>query len=65
MHLCGIGAVLYFMPQILKQYGVDTLLVQEGIKADSASFLASAVTYLPMFPFIVLVMFLMDHARRK
>ena len=65
MQLCGIGEVLYFTPQILKQSGVDTLLVQEGIKADSASLLESAVTCLPMFPFIVLAMFLMDRAGRR
>ena len=61
----GIGAVLYFTPQILKQFGVDTLLAQEGIKEDSASLLESAVTCLPMLPSIVLAMFLMDHARRR
>ena len=62
VQLCGISVVLNFMPQILKQSGVDTLLVQAAIKAESASLLASAVTCLPMFPFIVLAMFLMDRA---
>ena len=65
VQLCGISAVLNFTPQILKQSGVDTLLVQAGIKAESASLLASAVTCLPMLPFIVLAMVLMDHARRR
>ena len=65
MQLCGIGEVLYFTRQILKQYGVDTLLVQDGIKVDLASLLESAVTCLPMFPFIMLAMFLMDHAGRR
>lgn len=63
--LCGIGAVLNFTPQILEQSGVDTLLVQAGIKAESASLLASAVTCLPMLPFIMLAMFLMDRAGRR
>ena len=62
VQLYGIGAVLNFMPQIFKQSGVDTLLVQAGIKAESASLLASVVTCLPIFPFIVLAMFLMDGA---
>ena len=62
VQLCGIGAVLNFMPQILKQSRVDTLLVQSGIKAESASLLASAVTCLLMLPFIVLAIFLMDRA---
>ena len=65
VHLCGIGVVLNFTPQILEQSRVDTMLVQAGIKAESASLLASVVTYLPMFPFIVLAMFLMDNAGRR
>ena len=65
MHHCGIGAVLYFMPQILKQSGVDALLVQEEIKENLSSLFASVVTCLPMFPFIVLAMFLMDRAGRR
>ena len=65
VQLYGIGAVLNFTPQILKQYGVDTLLFQAGIKAESASLLESVITCLPMFPFIVLEMFLMDRARRR
>ena len=35
VQLCSISAVLNFTPQILKQSGVDTLLVQAGIKANS------------------------------
>ena len=35
VQLCGISAVLNFMPQILKQSRVDTLLVQAGIKENS------------------------------
>ena len=62
VQLCSINGVLNFTPQILKQSRVDTLLVQAGIKAEFASLLASVVTYLPMFPFIVLGMFLMDRA---
>ena len=60
MQIYGIGEVLYFTPQILKQSGVDTFLVQEILKVDSASLLESAVTCLPMLPSIVLAMFLMD-----
>ena len=56
----GISAALNFTPQILKQSRVDTLLVQAGIKAKSASLMATVVTCLPMLPFIVLAMFLMD-----
>lgn len=63
--LCGISAVLNSTPQILEQSGVDTLLVQQGIKAESASLTASTVTCLPMFPFIMLVMFLMDCTGRR
>lgn len=63
--LCGISEVLNSTPQILEQSGVDTLLVQQGIKAESASLTASTVTCLPMFPFIMLVMFLMDCTGRR
>ena len=38
---------------------------KKAIKVDSASLLESAVTCLPMFPFIVLAIFLMDRVGRR
>uniref|UniRef100_A0A0C9S8L9 TSA: Wollemia nobilis Ref_Wollemi_Transcript_10877_2666 transcribed RNA sequence n=1 Tax=Wollemia nobilis TaxID=56998 RepID=A0A0C9S8L9_9CONI len=62
---CGISAVLFFTPQILEQAGVENLLVELGIKAESAALLASSLTSLPMLIFVVWGMVLMDQAGRR
>ncbi|BBN13977.1 protein MpTMT [Marchantia polymorpha subsp. ruderalis] len=62
---CGINAVLYFTPQILKQSGADAMAASAGINADSASIMASAFTCLMMLPCIFLAMWLMDKSGRR
>ncbi|XP_020242633.1 monosaccharide-sensing protein 2-like isoform X2 [Asparagus officinalis] len=61
----GINGVLYYTPQILEQAGVDVLLSNIGISADSASILTSALTTLLMLPAIGVAMRLMDISGRR
>ncbi|CAM6100740.1 unnamed protein product [Calypogeia fissa] len=62
---CGINAVLYFTPQILKQSGADAIASSLGLNSDSVSILASAFTCFMMLPCIFVAMWLMDRAGRR
>ncbi|CAM6129022.1 unnamed protein product [Calypogeia fissa] len=62
---CGINAVLYFTPQILKQSGADAMASSLGLTSDSVSILASAFTCFLMIPCIFVAMWLMDRAGRR
>jgi Sugar (and other) transporter len=65
VQFAGINGVLYYTPQILEQAGVDVLLSNMGISADSASILISALTTLLMLPSIGVAMRLMDFSGRR
>jgi Sugar (and other) transporter len=65
VQFAGINGVLYYTPQILEQAGVDVLLSNMGISADSASILISALTALLMLPSIGVAMRLMDFSGRR
>jgi hypothetical protein len=66
MQLCGINAVLYFTPTILKEAGVGAFFEQAlGVGPESASILATGLTYIVMVPCIFWAMSLMDSSGRR
>jgi len=57
----GINAIVYFTPHILKSSGtVATLGSSLRLSADAAALLATAITYFPKIPAMLLTMRLMD-----
>lgn len=63
---CGISAVLFYTPTILKEAKVDEVLSNLiNIDKNSAALLASAISAVPMLFFILLGMWLMDRAGRR
>ena len=48
--LCGVNAIVYFTPQILKQAGAHNLFLDQGLSPNVAAMLATVVAYLPKIP---------------
>ncbi len=48
--LCGVNAIVYFTPQILKQAGTQKLFLGWGVSEDVAAMLATVLAYLPKIP---------------
>lgn len=65
MQFLGINAVLYYTPQILEEAGVQVLLSDLGMSAESASLFISAVMTLLMLPAVTIAMKLMDSSGRR
>eukprot|EP00249_Psilotum_nudum_P011431 c23172_g1_i1 orf=536-2071(+) len=63
---CGATAVLYYIPQIMQQAGVDSLLPPTAsLTTESFSILASAFNCMLMLPCIVVAMKLIDSMGRR
>jgi len=63
--LCGINAIVYFTPLILKEAGVASILSKLVSDGNAASMLGTIVAYTPKIPALVLASVLMDKMGRK
>jgi MFS transporter, SP family, galactose:H+ symporter len=62
---CGVNAIVYFTPQILKQAGAPSLFSSWGVSADAAAMLATVLAYLPKIPSVLLATYLIDRKGRR
>lgn len=62
---CGVNAIVYFTPQILKQAGVPSMFSSMGVSSDAAAMLATVLAYLPKIPSVLLATYLIDRKGRK
>lgn len=62
---CGVNAIVYFTPQILKQAGVSSLFLKYGLSADAAAMLATVCAYVPKIPSAILAGHLIDRLGRR
>ena len=62
---CGVNAIVYFTPQILRQAGAHSLFVSRGLSMDVAAMLATALAYLPKIPSVLLASALIDSRGRR
>ena len=64
--LCGINAIVYFTPTILREAGVPALLKKVGVSdPNAASMLSTIVAYAPKLPALLLAANLMDKLGRR
>ena len=63
--LCGINAIVYFTPLILREAGVSSILSRLVSDGNAASMLSTIVAYAPKIPALVLAGKLMDRMGRK
>ena len=57
---CGVNAIVYFTPQILKQAGAPSLFLSWGVSTNAAAMLATVLAYLPKIPAVLLATYLID-----
>ena len=63
---CGVNAIVYFTPQILKQAGAPSLFTSRfGVSTDTAAMLATVLAYLPKIPSVLLASYLIDRKGRR
>lgn len=62
---CGVNAIVYFTPQILKQAGAPSLFLRWGVSTDAAAMLATVLAYLPKIPSVLLATYLIDRKGRR
>jgi len=62
---CGVNAIVYFTPLILKQAGVHALFMRQGLSADVSAMVATVVAYVPKIPSVLLASALIDSRGRK
>ena len=62
---CGVNAIVYFTPQILKEAGVSALFLNWGVSTDVAAMLATVLAYLPKIPAVLFATYLIDKSRRS
>ena len=62
---CGVNAIVYFTPQILKQAGAPALFSSMGVSTDAAAMLATVLAYLPKIPSVLLASYLIDRKGRR
>jgi SP family galactose:H+ symporter-like MFS transporter len=62
---CGVNAIVYFTPQILKQAGAPSLFASWGVSSDAAAMLATVLAYLPKIPSVLLATYLIDRKGRR
>ena len=62
---CGVNAIVYFTPQILKQAGAPALFASWGVSPDAAAMLATVLAYLPKIPSVLLATWLIDRRGRR
>ena len=65
--MCGVNAIVYFTPQILREAGAPQLLAQvrPGWSADTAAMAATTLAYLPKIPSVLLTTYLIDRSGRR
>ena len=62
---CGVNAIVYFTPLILKQAGAPALFASWGVSSDAAAMLATVLAYLPKIPSVLLATYLIDRMGRR
>jgi MFS family permease len=62
---CGVNAIVYFTPQILKQAGATNLFLKWGVSANAAAMLATVLAYVPKIPSVLLSAYLIDKLGRR
>ena len=62
---CGVNAIVYFTPIILRQAGAHSLFTSMGLSMDVAAMLATVLAYLPKIPSVLLASALIDNKGRR
>eukprot|EP00966_Prymnesium_polylepis_P292508 6755247-Prymnesium_polylepis.1 len=62
---CGVNAIVYFTPQLLREAGVPRLFSRWGASPDAAALLATVLAYIPKIPAVLLSTFLIDRLGRR
>ena len=62
---CGVNAIVYFTPTLLREAGAPALFARFGAGPDVASMLATVLAYLPKIPSVLLASYLIDRAGRR
>lgn len=63
--MCGINAIVYFTPTILREAGVSTLFSKVTTNTNAASMLSTVIAYTPKIPALLVAMKLMDSLGRR
>jgi len=63
--LCGVNAIVFFTPTILRGAGAPQLFKNFGVTDDVAAMLATILAYLPKIPTTILAGFLIDTWGRR
>ena len=62
---CGVNAIVYFTPTILKLAGAHSMFTAFGVQPDVAAMLATVLAYLPKIPSVLLASYLIDRKGRR